>query len=303
MPIAPPRMSVVIPSRDRPDWLARCVEAVRASLQPGDEVVVVDSASSDAAAVARAARGADRVVRCDRAGVGRARNAGWRAAAHDLVLFTDDDVVVDGGWAQALARCLHEHPEAGFVTGRIEAPDEEVPAREVALKRDCDAQTFDLTSVGNLGHSASLGTRREVLERVGGFDEALGAGGVFRSAPEADFFDRVLAAGWSGRYEPAALAFHEQWRTHEELVRLDYGYGYGNGARLSKLVRTDRARARRVAWDALWAWGLASAWEQWRRGDRPLAKAALLRMVGTMAGFVRGLATPLRGGHLQVEHP
>lgn len=300
MRIPRPAVSVVVPTRDRADRLTRCLASVRAALADGDELVVVDSASLDAAAVADAARDADELVRCERPGVGRARNAGWRAARHAVVLFTDDDVVVDTGWADALARCLHEHSTAGFVTGRIEAPGEEVPRREVALKREREAQVFDARSIGNLGHSASMGSRRDVLERIAGFDEALGAGGVFRSAPEADFFDRVLAAGWTGRYEPAAVAYHEQWRTHEELVRLDYGYGYGNGARLSKLVRSDRARARRVGWDAFWSWGLASAWAEWRRGERPLAKAALYRVAGTGAGFLRGLSTPLRDGHLQV---
>lgn len=295
-----PAVSVVVPTRDRPEQLRRCLASVRAALSAADELVVVDSASVDADAVVAAAADADRVVRCERPGVGRARNAGWRSAGSGLVLFTDDDVVVDPGWADAFAHCLHAHPEAGFVTGRIEAPGGEVPRREVALKRELEPAVFTGRSIGNLGHSASMASRREVLERIGGFDEALGAGAVFRSAPEADFFDRVLAAGWQGRYEPAALAFHEQWRTHEELVRLDYGYGYGNGARLSKLVRTDRARARRVAWDAVWAWGLASAWSEWRRGERPLAKAALYRLAGTGVGFVRGLATPLRAGHLTV---
>jgi glycosyltransferase involved in cell wall biosynthesis len=300
-------VSVVIPTRDRPDRLTRCLKSVRAALTEGDELVVVDSASLDAAAVAAAAEGAagaaggvDRLVRCALPGVGRARNAGWRAARHELVLFTDDDVVVDAAWADALASCLDAQPGAGFVTGRIEAPGDEIPRREVALKRERQPQVFNRLSIGNLGHSASMGTRREVLDRIGGFDEALGAGGVFRSAPEADFFDRVLAAGWSGRYDPDAVAYHEQWRSHEELVALDYGYGFGNGARLSKLVRTDRARARRVAWDALWSWGLASAWSEWRRGERPLAKAALYRVAGTGAGFARGLRTPLRDGHLQV---
>jgi len=300
-----PHVSVVVATRNRSDWLDDCLATLVA--QRTDRVVefvVVDNASTDATAdVVRSWAARDdrvRLVAEPNLGLSRAKNAGLSAAAGDVVLFTDDDVVVDGGWAQALADCLDDHPETGFVTGRIEAPGDEVPRREVALKREREPQVFDATSIGNLGHSASMATRRDVLEAIGGFDEALGAGGPFRSAPEADFFDRVLSAGWTGRYEPGAVAYHEQWRTHEELVSLDYGYGYGNGARLSKLVRSNRGRARRVAWDALWAWGLASAWAEWRRGERPLAKAALYRVAGTAVGFTRGLATPLRNGHLEV---
>jgi GT2 family glycosyltransferase len=270
-------------------------------MRPDDELVVVDSASVDAAAVRGVAtRFSDNVVRMDLPGVDRARNAGWRAARHDVLLFTDDDVVVDPGWADALAHTVAANPDTGFVTGRIDKPPgRDNPRREVALKKDPDPQVFDRTSVVNLGHGASMASRREVLERIGGFDEALGAGGHFRSAPEVDLFDRILAAGWLGRYEPAALAYHEQWRDMDAIVELDYGYGIGNGARLSKLFRSDRARARLVARQAFWDWGIAIAWQQWRQGARRLAKASAYRVLGTALGLTRGLCTPVRHGHLR----
>jgi hypothetical protein len=75
----------------------------------------------------------------------------------------------------------------------------------------------------------------------------------------------------------------------------------GNGARIAKLLRTDRSRAMVVAFDAVWGWGLADAIGQWRRGDRPLAKAALYRLWGTMVGFCRGLGTRVVDGHYAVR--
>lgn len=296
-------VSVVVPTRDRPDRLARCLESVRAALGADDELVVVDSASVRADEVREVAtRFADRVVRLERPGVNRARNAGWRAATHDLILFTDDDVVVDPGWADAFSRALSEHPEAGFVTGRIDKPPHrENPRRDVALKRDPEPQVFDRMSVVNLGHGASMSTRRDVLERIGGWDEALGAGGHFRSAPEVDLFDRILAAGWLGRYEPASLAYHEQWRDMDEIQELDYGYGIGNGARLSKLLRSDRRRLLPAVRVALWDWGLQMALQQYRQGAKKLTKASLLRVLGTLLGFCRGIVTPVRDGHFRLR--
>jgi glycosyltransferase involved in cell wall biosynthesis len=298
------QVSVVVPTRDRPEQLERCLKSVRAALRPGDELVVVDSASVDTDGVAAVAgRHADLVLRADAPGVDRARNLGWRATRHEVVLFTDDDVVVDPGWATAFADAVVAHPEAGFVTGRVDVPPgEPMPRREIALKRDPEPQVFDRRSVANLGHGASMATRREVLERVGGWDESLGAGGRFRSAPELDLFDRILAAGWQGRYEPASLAFHAQWRATDQVVRLDYGYGMGNGARIAKLLRTDRPRAIVVARDAFWGWGLASAIAEWRRGERPLAKAALYRVWGTMVGLCRGLGTRVVDGHYSMRN-
>jgi len=39
----PAPVTVVVPTRDRPDLLRRCLEALRAELEPGDRLVVVDS--------------------------------------------------------------------------------------------------------------------------------------------------------------------------------------------------------------------------------------------------------------------
>jgi glycosyltransferase involved in cell wall biosynthesis len=294
-------VSIVVPSRDRPERLRNCVTSVRAAMGPDDELIVVDSASVREAEVKEAVADlVDRLVRLEQPGVNRARNAGWRAARHDIVLFTDDDVVVDPGWADAFARTVAAHPDAGFVTGRIDKPPHrENPRRAVAIKRDPDPAVFDRTSVVNLGHGASMATRREVLARIGGWDESLGAGSRFRSAPEVDLFDRILRAGWLGRYEPESLAYHEQWRDMDEIQVLDYGYGIGQGARLSKLLRADRPRFARATRVAFWDWGLQMAIQEYRRGARKLAKASLLRVGGTVLGFFRGLVTPVVDGHFR----
>lgn len=293
---------MVVPTRDRPGQLESCLRSVRAALRDRDELIVVDSASTGAAEVAAIAHGCDaRLVRCELPGVGRARNAGWHAATHDVVLFTDDDVVVDADWREALAATVAAHPEAGFVTGRVLPSPGQVPSRDVAIKRDETVEVYDAASTGNLGHSANLGIRRSVLERLGGFDEALGIGGRFKSGPETDLFDRCFAAGLTGRYEPAALAWHDQWRGPRRLLLLEARYGFGNGARLAKLVRTDRARARLVGRDALFGWGLHEVSRELRLRHGYTALGALVRLAATVAGFMRARLVPVSNGHFRVR--
>jgi glycosyltransferase involved in cell wall biosynthesis len=290
-------VSVIVPTRDRPEQLASCLASLRGALRDADELVVVDSASIDAAAVAAVAAAAGaRLVRCELPGVNRARNAGWREGGFDVVLFTDDDVVVDSGWRDALVGAVTAGDEIGFVTGRILPPAGEQPSRDVAIKRDDLPASYDATNVGNLGHGASLAVRREVLERVGGWDEAMGAGGRFGAAPEHDLFDRCFAAGYIGRYEPTALAWHAQWRGPRRLLLLDLRYGYGAGARLAKLWRLDRRRARLVTADYFGGSSRELARELRRLQGYP-SLGTLLRLIAIPVGLLRALAVPLVDGH------
>jgi GT2 family glycosyltransferase len=294
-------VTVVVPTRDRPGQLTSCLASVRAALRDSDELVVADSASIDAAAVAEVARAAGAiVVRCERPGVGRARNAGWRVGTHEIVLFTDDDVVVDAGWRDALAAAVAADDRVGFVTGRVMPPEGEQPSRDVAIKRDVQPEEYDAHSVGNLGHGASLGIRREVLELLGGWDESMGTGGRFGAAPEHDLFDRCFAAGFVGRFEPGALAWHAQWRGPRRLLLLDVRYGYGSGARIAKLLRLDRKRARLVLGD-YYRGGLRELGRELRARHGYPALGTVLRLLAVPIGLLRAIVVPIVDGHYKEQ--
>jgi GT2 family glycosyltransferase len=278
--------------------LDRCLASLAAARRDDDELVVVDSASRRSE-VADVARHHDvRLLRCERPGVDRARNAGWRATRHALVLFVDDDITVDPGWADAMVAAFTLDSHAAFVTGRVEVPPHQSGIdRPVAIKDDDEPAVLDARSEGTIGHSASLGVRRSVLERIGGFDEALGAGARFRSAPEVDLFDRIFAAGLSGRYQPEAVAWHDQWRGRSDKIRLDWRYGIGAGARVAKLLRTDRRRAARVARETLWDGGVKGAVADLRNRYELGAVTKLALASGCVVGLVVAAPVPVRDGH------
>jgi glycosyltransferase involved in cell wall biosynthesis len=294
-----PALSVVIPTRDRPEMLRRAASHVLAALGPDDELVVVDSASADAAAVAAVIHDPRaRVLRSERPGATVARNLGWQQARHDLIGFVDDDVVVDQGWADAFVACWQTHPDAAFITGRIRIPAGQ-GTLAVAVKDDPQPASFGRRDAGLLGHSASLAVPRDRLVEVGGFDESLGPGSRFREADDVDLFDRLLAAGGEGRYEPAADATHDQWRRIRQYVLLQHDYGYGSGARLSKLRRADPARFRVAAREDVWRWGLMLVPGELARRDWFRALGTILRVLGAIRGFAVGAVVPVRDGHFR----
>ncbi|HVV75160.1 MAG TPA: glycosyltransferase family A protein [Mycobacteriales bacterium] len=282
-------LSVVVPTRDRPELLQRCLAALLSELTDIDEIVVADSASQDAAAVTAAAqRAGARVVRCDRPGASLARNAGWRAATHDLVAFVDDDVRVKSGWSAGLVNAFDD-PDVVFVTGRVVVPaGQEAAERPVAITSRSESEVLHGGLSGDLGASANLGVRRRALESVDGFDETLGPGSWAASAEDLDLFDRLFREGYAGRFEPTAVAEHDQWRSRPQLVRLDWRYGKGMGVRIARLARWDRPRARRLLREAVIEQGVRPVMDDLRHGYEFGAITVATRTLATVLGLAVG---------------
>lgn len=293
-----PPLSIVVPTRDRPEMLARCLESVVAAMGPQDELIVVDSASRDPEPVSRTAKShGAKFLRSDLPGATRARNLGWRAATHDLIVFVDDDVWVDPGWADAIVQPLLTSDGVEFVTGRVEAPEGQT-SYFVAIKDDPDPALFDRTTRGLTGHSASMAARRSALETVGGFDVWMGPGARFRGADDGDLFDRLFLQDYLCAYEPSALAWHDQWREKAGLVRLNFHSGVGAGGRLVKLLRTDTRRFVVVARE-YWQWCARDLWNGLRHRNKIILASAVTRSAGILVGLASGLTMAVRQGHYQ----
>ncbi|HVV75168.1 MAG TPA: glycosyltransferase [Mycobacteriales bacterium] len=298
-PAMRPPLSVIVPTSGRPQLLDAALTALRESLADTDELVVVESGSVNPDAVWEVARrqGATLLV-ADAPGVSKARNLGWQRALHEQVAFIDDDIRVRPGWAAAMASALAAHPRAAFVSGRIDLPEGQ-GTLSLTVKDDAGEQEFDRRSGGVIGHSANLGMHRYVLAQVGGFDETMGPGSRWPAGEDPDLLDRVLATGAHGWYAPDAAAYHEHWRRVRQYVVLQHRYGIGSGARLAKLVRTDRVRFRVVLVDDVWRWGFASVGRELLKRDWLRAAGSMLRVLGMLRGAAAAAFVPVRDGHFR----
>ncbi|UJA19170.1 glycosyltransferase [Thermoleophilia bacterium SCSIO 60948] len=220
----------VVPTRDRPEALGRCLAALRASADGIGErlaLVVADDGSSDAAAVgAVAARHGAELLRLGGSGPAAARNAGARASSRQVVMFCDDDCEPAPRWAERMLRSLDAGREV--VAGRTVSPQ---GARAPLRAGQAITNSLLLGTLRSLGArvgfapSCNLALRRRVLERVE-FDESFPSA----AGEDRDWCERLAAAGIAIGYEPRALIVHSPAVTLRGFLRQQWGYGRG-GAR------------------------------------------------------------------------
>jgi glycosyltransferase involved in cell wall biosynthesis len=162
------RISVIIPTHDRPHALPRAVESARTA-GTDVEIVVVDDASIDD--TANVCRGLKEItyVRLERnQGVAGARNVGIMKSTGKYIAFLDDDDLRLPGSLDEQADLMDQHPEAGFVCGAMVMADQEYqPTGEVFLPRDSGDVFWDLLELDFPVMPLSTLIRKECFLRVG----------------------------------------------------------------------------------------------------------------------------------------
>ncbi|MFB4314226.1 HAD-IIIA family hydrolase [Actinomadura sp. 21ATH] len=183
--------SVVVPTIGRPSLrtlLRTLLNSVAAAGTAGPHaIIVVDDRPEPGAPLPLPPEVDERVevLRSGGRGPAAARNAGWRAAATEWVVFLDDDVVIAPGWAAELAADLAAVPAgAGGSQGRLTVP---LPAGR--RPTDWERNTAGLERASWI--TADMAYRRAVLAECGGFDERYGR--AYRE--DADLALRAMDAG------------------------------------------------------------------------------------------------------------
>ncbi|MEW2353848.1 HAD-IIIA family hydrolase [Spirillospora sp. NPDC029432] len=184
--------SVVVPTIGRPSLrtLLRTLLNSLAAAAGADgprAIIVVDDRPEPGAPLPLPPEVDERVevLRSGGRGPAAARNAGWRAATTEWVVFLDDDVVIAQGWAAELAADLAAVPAgAGGSQGRLTVP---LPAGR--RPTDWERNTAGLERASWI--TADMAYRRAVLAECGGFDERYGR--AYRE--DADLALRAMDAG------------------------------------------------------------------------------------------------------------
>jgi glycosyltransferase involved in cell wall biosynthesis len=189
------------------------------------------------------------IVNEPKAGLGRARNAGWRMSCGRVVAFTDDDCYPAQDYCQRVLECFDGN-DIGFIGGRILLYDNaDCPTTIQTLDRFVELPPREFVPAG-LIQGANFAFRRSALELVNGFDDRMGAGTPF-ACEDVDILARLSSRGVRGAYCPQPLVYHHhRRRTEAEVCKLVKTYDYGRGAYYAKCLLNPGLR--RVYSKQLW---------------------------------------------------
>lgn len=238
-----PEVSVCIVTGRRSVLLDACLASLEKQLDaPAFEVLVISDGDESVAEVVRRHFPDARVALIERSLPGAARN--WLIAeAHgDLLLFLDDDVVVEPHLLRHLVALAAQHPEAGVFGGPNETPPGSTRFQTV--------QGAVLASIVGSGpvrrrygqHPAgvaderfftlcNLAVRRSVMVP---FPHDLVC------AEENGALAELADAGVTMYYDPELVAFHERRNTWSGFARQMLKYGQGRGQLMVRNPRTVR---------------------------------------------------------------
>lgn len=236
-------VSAVICTRNRPDMIAQAVQSVLDNTYPEFDLVVIDQSDDDRTErIVRSMVGGDHAVtyiRSNEPGLSRAYNTGVRLSTGPILAFTDDDCVARRDWIESIVAAFEQDPTADLLYGQVQRArvlvgvDGECP--ELKFERSERLSHRDGFRVYGMG--ANFAARRQIFDRVGGFDEMLGGGGPLKSSQDFDFQYRVYRAGATVLLCPSSVVEHFGLRTWDQWPATLRAYGFGDGAFYSKHIR------------------------------------------------------------------
>jgi len=301
-------ISVIVCTRNRYEGLRACLKNIGNSSYPQRELIVVDSSDQPIR------RENEKLVK----GLGStycyepkrrlavARNTGIKVASGEVVVFADDDFIVDKNWIETLVPNYRE-PEVACCTGRMlsyrrdEASQlyersmsfDRGDKRRVFGRRDISIRKL-LKVIPSIGNKKLLNRtpapwavgygfcsfRRSIFNSIGYFDEEL-AVGTLSTGEDIDMFYRILKAGHKIVYEPSAIIYHSHPQRLEDVVKAAYTNGWEKRVFFSKYRKDIYMLFCFLGSLVL----LGSAWaKSFFSSDRDFKKVILAELSGFLAG-------------------
>jgi GT2 family glycosyltransferase len=260
-----PAVTISVCTKDRPKLLRRCLSAIDALLiHPTDapplvQVIDNNSTTNETRTVANTFPGVQYIVE-KRTGLNFARNRALAEARGEIVAYIDDDTVVDRHWLLGLRQAWARRPDAGGFSGQILPYALDTKARVLFEQMGGFRGGFQPIVYGrysdtdplypcatSFGGGCNMAFRRDLMLKLGGFDEALDTGAPLPGGGDLDAFYQIVSHGCDLVYEPQMLVYHEHRADMAGLRRqIRRSWGMGTMAFLTKIRDFDPAHREKA---------------------------------------------------------
>lgn len=232
-----PSFDLVVATIGRVAELHRLLESLERQTHSRVRVVLVDQNDDDRLQPIVTAHASLEIthLRSGR-GLSHARNTGLRDLSAEVVAFPDDDCEYADDLLARVASRLAERPSLDGISGRSVGRD---GRSSESWERDAALLTDD--NLWNRVNSGAIFLRRDLVARVGAFDErlGLGSGNPWSSGEEIDYVIRAVRAGARIEYDPSLVVGHESEAPDGTALR---ALGSRDGASVGYLLRKHNYR-------------------------------------------------------------
>ena len=178
-PSRAPRISVIVCAYNEERYLKTCLHSVFAQTRVPDEVIVVNNASTDGTRAVALALPGVRLVDEPCPGLVRAREAGRRHSAGDLLVYLDADSRLPLRWIEQAERRFQANDDLVGLSGAFRYYDWDLGSRillgayDLLVAPVVHVIVRDLLRLGAVFYGGGFCVRREALDRIGGFDTSI----------------------------------------------------------------------------------------------------------------------------------
>ncbi len=260
------KVSIILPTYDRPKDIIPCLMSIINNKFKDYEVLVVDQSRGYEIEKYIFGLSLDKIrhLRCPKAGKAFALNFGIVRSKGEIIVFTDDDCIVNKNWLSAIYGSFQKYAEIAAVTGRSlpfrprKHPNEICPItfQRREKRKMITRLSFHATKIG-FGNNFAI--KKRSLEQIGGFKEWLSPSGKpICNAEDAEILLRLLYYKQKILYNKDSIVYHNRWLTPEQYQNqllwyhcgelACYGYFAFQGHFFAKRIVL---RSLRLTWDKI----------------------------------------------------
>jgi len=224
-----PKVSVVVATYNGSRTLPNCLTSLGRLNYADYEVILVDDGSTDRTPDVAKSFPTVRYLRQPNQGLSAARNTGIRAAAGEIVAFTDDDCRADEDWLYYLINDLLRSDWAGIGGHNFLPPDDSPVAAAVMASPGGPAHVLISDTEAEHIPGCNMAFYKSVLEQIGRFDP------IYRKAgDDVDICWRLEDGQFKIGFSPAAFVWHYRRSTVKAYLKQQTGYGEAEALLIAK---------------------------------------------------------------------